>query len=136
MSNTDPACGPGIMCGPFFPARNISPAQEPVRLVRGALSHKAHPTDGGTEAERYPICLHAVGSNPKTLLSPQPQGPLGVEDTPERGADDISRPTWKVEVQRTGGSSHLHIPWRSLKCRAISHCRKHPPSPFPIPLRQ
>jgi hypothetical protein len=54
MSNTDPACGPGIMCGPFFPARNISPAQELVRLVGGALSHKAHPTDGGTEADVFP----------------------------------------------------------------------------------
>lgn len=117
------------MFGPFFPARNISPAPEPVRLVGGGLggqkrllclcpqapSHTlsqeaplscgschSHPTDGATEAERYPICLHALGSNPKTLLSPQAQGPLGIEDTQERGADDISRTTWKAEVRGQG----------------------------------
>lgn len=88
--------GPGrteerLLClCPQAPSHTLS--QEAPLSSQGCHSH---PTDGATEAERYPICLHALGLNPKTLLSPQAQGPLGIEDTQERGQMTFPPPLGK-----------------------------------------
>lgn len=102
MPCRDPNFGPSCHSCPRFPVWEMGASpllREQARLGRGVaggstcplsawgpfthtLFHKArlrgrsdysHPTDVETEAESSAICLHEVGSDSKTPLSPQPR---------------------------------------------------------------
>lgn len=51
--------------------------------LRGRSCH-SHPTGIEAEADRSAFRLHEVGSDSKTLPSPQPQDLLSIEDRPKR----------------------------------------------------